>query len=210
MFSDRLAQCQSAVLAEEVLSSTRHNVRNKLATIANAAQYLATRAKTTDIWSADPRMARFFGLIETNVREANDLLESREALERAFHPHREPVSIAASIDEALGLAGVEAKQELPATPIIDADAAEITLLISALLAHVTATGDHDAIRLSATEGEDRVVTIRVAAPLRAGAQGDGSLPLAIARRIGRRYAAAITAEASEGTVAVSVVLTADC
>jgi hypothetical protein len=176
-------------------------MRNKLATIANAAQYLATRTRTTDIWSADPRMARFFGLIEAQVNEAKGLLDNRDAFEQAFIAIHEPVCIAACIEEALALAGLEAKRNVGITHTVRADAAEMTVLISALLGYVAAAGNRGLIEVSAG-ADDRLVTLRVAAPLRAGAHSDGSLPLAIARRVGRRYDATIGEDKSPTMVAV--------
>jgi K+-sensing histidine kinase KdpD len=95
----RLKELERRALVEEVLSSLRHDVRNKLAAVRNAAYFIAQKAKRTEFWSSDPRIEEFFKLIATEVSAAERLLSSKplgEAPELVAQP--------AKVGRALGVA----------------------------------------------------------------------------------------------------------
>src|SRR6476646_3505069 len=73
--SDPLGGLERASVAEEVASLLRHDLRNHLASIRNAAFYLRRRTKDTEVWRSDPRMAQFFSLIDDTVLTSTGLLE---------------------------------------------------------------------------------------------------------------------------------------
>ena len=74
--SDPLGGLERASVAEEVASVLRHDLRNNLASIRNAAFYLRRRTKDTELWRSDPRMAQFFGLIDDTVLVSTGLLDA--------------------------------------------------------------------------------------------------------------------------------------
>lgn len=56
------------------MAPLRHDVRNKLATIRQAAFYLSEKTKGTELWSAEPRVARFFEIIDREVAMLDTLV----------------------------------------------------------------------------------------------------------------------------------------
>lgn len=65
------------MIAEEVASAVRHDVRNKLGAIRNAAFYLGKKCQGSELWAADPRFPAFFKLIEDQLAEAERILTER-------------------------------------------------------------------------------------------------------------------------------------
>jgi signal transduction histidine kinase len=61
-------------LIEEGLSVTRHDLRNRLAAVRNAAFYLRKKTEKSTLWEADPRFPSFYGIIETELEAAEALL----------------------------------------------------------------------------------------------------------------------------------------
>ncbi len=61
-------------------SFTRHELRNRFASIRNAAFYLKTRVeKRTDLFHTDSRVAAFFALIDEELKKAEGLLAEGSA-----------------------------------------------------------------------------------------------------------------------------------
>jgi hypothetical protein len=52
---------------EEMASSVRHHVRNKLSSIRNSAFYLRKKVEETSLPQQDPRVPQFFDLIDTEL-----------------------------------------------------------------------------------------------------------------------------------------------
>ena len=69
--TDDLRAAKDLLIAEEVIAALRHDLRNKLAAIRQAAYYLKTKSQATELWDSDPRIARFFGLIDEQAEEAD-------------------------------------------------------------------------------------------------------------------------------------------
>ncbi|MFO0615177.1 MAG: hypothetical protein U0414_21475 [Polyangiaceae bacterium] len=80
-----LAAARERLVAEEVVAALRHDMRNKLATIRQAAHYLKTKSETTELWASDARIPRFFGLIDAQVDEADALFGASPFVDR-LHP----------------------------------------------------------------------------------------------------------------------------
>jgi CheY-like chemotaxis protein len=65
---------------EEVRARVRHDLRNRLASIRNAAFYLKTRVeKRTDLFATDPRVPVFFTLIDDELKKAEAIVAERLA-----------------------------------------------------------------------------------------------------------------------------------
>jgi PleD family two-component response regulator len=73
-------------------SSVRHDLRNRFASIRNAAFYLRTRVeKRTDLFSTDPRVPAFFNLIDEELARAEAIVAERLAPE-SEGPAAPPIS----------------------------------------------------------------------------------------------------------------------
>jgi len=77
-----LAPLHQRFLLEEGLAHLRHDIRNKLGAIRNAAFYLRrkTESDAVSLWRDDPRVPRFFGLIASEVEDTEKLLGARGQL----------------------------------------------------------------------------------------------------------------------------------
>jgi signal transduction histidine kinase len=71
---DPLFQVEATAIAEEVLSSIRHDMRNKIGSIRTAAFYLKRKLKTTEVFSQDSRLEQFLQLIEDEALRSNEIL----------------------------------------------------------------------------------------------------------------------------------------
>jgi two-component system, response regulator RegA len=63
------------VPARELVADVRHDLRNHLSTIRNALFYIERKVSSTDIFAADPRLRRFFAIVEGEIASANRLVE---------------------------------------------------------------------------------------------------------------------------------------
>jgi len=86
---DPLGAAEQIVLLEELASSVRHDLRNRLGNIRNAAFWLRRRFEGVRE-AEDPRVATFFSLIDEEVFAADGLLER---LHERFPPDHAPVDI---------------------------------------------------------------------------------------------------------------------
>ncbi len=62
-------------IADEVLSELRHELRNNLSTIRNAMFYVRRRIVGSELYDTDPRLRRFFDLVEVEIANASALVE---------------------------------------------------------------------------------------------------------------------------------------
>ena len=213
MSADRLRLCENAAAAEAVLAVTRHEVRNKLAAIANACRYVTTRVRTTEVWTSDPRVERFLAIIEKSVIDANAILENRDELDRIFPPVRGSVVVGQCLDAALGHASeisrLSVRPEVDMDCRVEADPAEVTLLLSALVRWATEeTGGQDPLDLSIAGNGAGQVAITVAAQGGVAVSGRRSLTLETARRICRNNGGSLVVDPLEGALTATVTLPA--
>src|SRR5688572_30541239 len=71
---DPLEAVERASQDAERQSVLRHAVRNKLASVRNATYYLKRRTSSTPLWTEDPRVQKFFELIESELGGVETLL----------------------------------------------------------------------------------------------------------------------------------------
>jgi len=72
---DHLAELRKTFVVEEVLSSRRHDLANKLASIRNAVFYVRRQVEArAPSLQEDPRIQQFLGLIDTELDQAAALL----------------------------------------------------------------------------------------------------------------------------------------
>lgn len=72
---------QVPVADADAVRALRHDLRNHLSTIRNAAFYLERRMRKTDAWDEDKRVPKFFELIETELEAAADCITKRATVE---------------------------------------------------------------------------------------------------------------------------------
>jgi signal transduction histidine kinase len=221
---DPLSSVARAALAEEVVSVVRHDMRNKLGSIRNAAFYLRRRVQPTEIWQSDPRVAQFFTLIDETVTDATKTLD--DPLGPRLRPPRQTARVSGRecVELAASSAHVPARVRLQvdaAPGVIDADRDAIALAVRCLLENaVEASGDGATIDLSAREdGDCLVVTVRdegegipesamdrIFEPFSTTKEGHAGIGLNIARRIARRHGGDLSViPAPRGTVATLVI-----
>lgn len=72
--TDPLWPVELSVLVEVATSDARHNVRNKLGSIRNAAYYVRRRLSKTEAWASDDRIEAMSSLLDADVTKANELV----------------------------------------------------------------------------------------------------------------------------------------
>ena len=201
--SDPLGGLERASVAEEVASVLRHDLRNNLASIRNAAFYLRRRTKDTELWRSDPRIAQFFGLIDDTVLVSTGLLEDRLSLKHLFSRSVARVSGPSCVEEGVAGARISRaiKIEVDAGPgDVVADRAEVELAIRCVIENaaeaaksrvtVTARSDGDRYVIAVSDdgaGLPEAVAPRIFDAFFTTKDGRAGLGLNIARRIVRRY-----------------------
>jgi signal transduction histidine kinase len=133
----KLRDAEDRLLVEEVIAAMRHDVRNKLAAIRQAAYYLKTKTQTTELWEKDPRMARFFALIDEQVDAADEAFTTHSSLDKVHTRDPKPTSTRSLVDEAAKTALDPARVAIGTIEERDvpADRGEIVLVLRELLAN---------------------------------------------------------------------------
>lgn len=105
MKRDPLNKAEQLAVADELMASSRHDGRNRLAAIRNAAFYLQRRVSKTELWTTDARVEQFFRLIEESVGQVDALFGARPSVETS-----EPraCALAAAVERAVNAARVDA------------------------------------------------------------------------------------------------------
>jgi signal transduction histidine kinase len=68
---------ERAAVAEVVVAVLRHDLRNRLSSIRNAAYYLMRQTQKAELWKADPKMEMLFQMIDSELASAEELLSAR-------------------------------------------------------------------------------------------------------------------------------------
>ena len=226
--SDPLAGVARAAIAEEVVSVVRHDMRNKLGSIRNAAFYLKRRVEQTELWQADPRMSQFFALIDETVVDGTRMMD--DPLGPALRPSRQPTRVSARecVDLAVSCTHVPERVRLTfnvGPGLVDVDRPEMALAVRCLLENaVEASSEGGVVETSAREdGDCLVITVsdegagiappfadRLFEPFATTKSGHAGIGLNVARRIARRYGGDLSViPAPRGVVATMVVPLAD-
>ncbi len=218
-----------AYLVEEVRSSLRHSLRNRLSVVRSAAYYVRRKVEATPLFESDPNVKRFFELIDREVATACDLLGTSE-LDDGRPPT--PVDLGeaarAALDDVSPPPAVRVALNLDGVPLVATDKDDLTLALGCLLENavdaVDARGGGE-VRVEvrpddeADAGDDRHVVIAVTDD--GGGLGDGAegkllepffttkpghqgLGLSIARRIAHRWGGTLQVAAVPGGAQVSL------
>ncbi|MBS2029991.1 MAG: hypothetical protein JST54_18970 [Deltaproteobacteria bacterium] len=194
-------ELERQVAAEEALATLRHDLRNKLAAIRNAAFFLLQ--KSTVAPGSDPRVETFLKLIDKEVLAA----EARLLADTPFSGLREHAVGPVRLEAVLREAGVPVVAI--GTREVSADAGEAAALIhwlqelvrglspaATLEANVRDTNDGATLELRATP----CPPVDPSSP----PPGMPGAALRLARRIARRHGAELSARAEGEGVVLSV------
>jgi len=207
------------IIAEELASLIRHELRNNLSSIRNATFYLKRRTQATHLWEADQRVSQFFTLIEDMVVASSRVLDDRLKLKHPFARSIARVPLRECVERAAACARVP-----PAVDVaidagageIEADATEVAVAIRCLVENaVEATPGGTGVKVSAENvGRQFIVSIidqgvgiplpnreLIFDPFHTTKEGHVGLGLNIARRVARRY---------EGDVTLQTTTTGTC
>lgn len=216
--ADPLAGAERAALAGEVASLVRHDLRNNLGSIRNAAFYLRRRVQGTDLWVTDARVPQFFALIDESVVASTGVLDERLSLKHLFSRNVARQPAAACVLRAVETARRAPEQtvEISAGPgDVDVDRDELSLAIRCLVENAleAGAGDRKVAVTGAAGGTSYVIHVtdegsgiaegdlaRVFEPFRTTKGGHMGVGLNIARRVTARYGGELTiAPRSPGT-----------
>ncbi len=193
-------------LVEEVRSTLRHTLRNRLSVVRSAAYYLRRKVEGTPLFEADPNVKRFFELIDREVSTACDLLGTGESDdERPAGPVDPAAAARAALDEVPTPPGVAVAVPAQGVPLVATDEDDLALALTCLLENaVDAAASHGGgeVRVEArADGEGQVaiavtdqggglpegVEARALEPFFTTKPGHQGLGLSIARRIALRW-----------------------
>jgi signal transduction histidine kinase len=226
---DPLGPAQLVAIADEMASLLRHELRNKFASVRSAGFYVRRRLRETEAWQADPRLDELSGIIQDEMRLANELLDQRLRLQHLFAaaPARvdaaDCVRLAASSVRGLGNGAVALEVEARSGSVM-ADPNELALAVRCLVENaVEATGNNGTVRVRAWPGAARyTIAIEdagsgieesrrslVLQPFYTTKPGHAGLGLNIAQRIAERYGGSLVfSQVSAGTTTVLELATA--
>lgn len=214
---DPLAALERVALAEEIVSVVRHDLRNHFTSVRNASFYLQRRARGSEMWSADPRVAQFFDLIDEAMVTSTAVLEQRLSLDHLFSRQVRCVAGGPCVQQAAALARGAAPRQVAVAAgdgVIEADPLEVALAVRCLIENAVEAAGAARVTAEAAEGwyviavadegpglgaEERSLAFEA---LRSTKPGHAGLGLNIATRVARRYRGTLSLEAAAvGTVA---------
>ena len=202
--AERISTLERLAIGEELASSLRHDARNRLASVRNAAFYLRRRAEKSDLWTSDARVPQFFDLIEREVASFEELLAT--TFRAAVPPPRAVVKmdVGQCLDDALRAAALPAEVEVVRAggPVeTEVEPLEMALGLRCLIENAAeAMGERGRLLASVREADERVLVVledsgpgiaekereNVFAPFYTTKPGHAGLGLNLARRVARR------------------------
>jgi signal transduction histidine kinase len=208
---DPLGPVQLAAVSDEMASLLRHELRNKFASVRSAAFYVRRRLRGTEAWQADPRLDELSGIIQEEMRVANELLDQPLRLQHLFNASPERVDAAESVRLATSCiraarGGAVALEVEARSGHVTADPNELALAVRCLVENaLEATGSGGTVRVRAVPVDARyVIEISdtgagihesqrsvVAQPFYTTKPGHVGLGLNVARRMVERYGGAL-------------------
>jgi len=214
-----LRKAEELAIVEEVVSILRHDLRNRLATIRQAAFYLQKKTATTELYEKDPRVPRFFSIIEEQIVLAEEDLSKHEVGAKVYARKSDGTSSERVMRRALEGIEPEVLRSTTVEPAeLCADEAEVALALRHLVDNAIEE-DPGAVEVAGTNAGG-VYAFRVSNrgsaldPARLGhysqpfvsEKGRRGLGLAIARRVAERYGGGIRALSENSVTSVELFL----
>lgn len=219
---DPLGAAEQAAVADEILSVLRHDLRNRFAIVRNASFYIKRKVAGEAAYTADPRIAEFFGIIDEEVIAASARLDESVDAAQLFTRRSVRVSAAECVRRAAACARTGAsgaRVELSAQDgDVEADPIELAVAVRCLIENAlesmpgdgvvtvrgTSNGARYLIHVTDTGAlPDEVDGEAILRPFYTTKPGHFGLGLNIARRVARRYSGTLALEPrSRGTSAV--------
>lgn len=222
---DPLRAVEQTAFTFEVLSVLRHDLRNKLAPMRNVIAYVRRKVQGTELWDADPRLAKFLDLMETEITAASALLENPPTMDAvhsratARSPALAALDLARSAVRHPGRSRIRLHDATDGAAVVEADPHELALAVRALMENALeadagavdarAEGDGDRIRIEVRDGGPGLSqaafsdAIEGRTPQRAGRVG---LSLKMAHRVARRYGGELELRPAEAGTRIAIVL----
>lgn len=217
-----------AYLVEEVRSSMRHGLRNRLSVVRSAAYYLRRKVEGTTLGETDPNIKRFFELIDREVSTACEMLGTSELEDERLAAPVDPAAAARAALGAFEPPPPHVSVNVPASgvPLVATDADDLELALACLLENaldaVESRGGGQ-VRVEArsdTNGRVAIAVTDEGGGLSEGAQerslepffttkpGHQGLGLSIARRIASRWGGTLELSSVPGGVQATLRLPA--
>jgi len=214
---DPLALTEALVLAEELASAARHDIRNRLGVVRNAGFFLRRRLEATDVFRADERMEKFFGLIDESVVTIGGLLDAPRP--RGTSADLSEAALLAVGAARTGAHAVTFETRLEPAPVA-ADPLEIAVAVRCLLENAAeATEPGGVVRLRIVPGPGEValevvddgpeveVSLELfARPSYTTKPGHAGLGVNVAGRIAKRHGGALFYSRRAGTTTARLVI----
>jgi signal transduction histidine kinase len=223
---DPLGAVERVAIAEEVAGAARHDLRGRLASIGGAAFYLRRKVAATELWGTDPRVERFFAVIDEEIATSTALLGERMALAHLFARRAARVDAAACVRAAVACARLAPDTDVRVevetdTGEVHADETELTLALRCLIENaVEATPRGGVVWVHGGRGS-AVFTAEISnaggglgqrpeetalVPFFTTKAGHAGLGLNIAQRIARRYRGSLLISSESAGTRVKLVI----
>lgn len=155
----QLHEIERAILIEEVLSSIRHDLRNKLANVRNAVFYIRRRQEQGGA-PVEARAAAFLKIIESELAAAAEIVGT--GLTLSAKEDSRPIDLLACADYALRIAAppytIKIDNQLQPRPGLYGNPEAVALLIRYLLEDtISAMPDGGKLTLSSAEAPTGIV-----------------------------------------------------
>lgn len=147
-----LRDAEDLLIAEEVIAAMRHDLRNKLAAIRQAAYYLRTKTQATELWRSDPRIERFYGLIDEQIEAADALFGSDAVLDKLHARGVGPTPARLVADEAARATGEGVSIGAVTDAELLVDRAELVVTLRELLLNAVEATPADAMERPEVSG----------------------------------------------------------
>lgn len=223
---DMLRKIELALIAEEVSSGVRHDLRNQITIIRGALFFLRRKVHGTDVWTSDPRVGDFFKAIEEQLDRATANVDPERIVERLFVRRSAATEISTCIDLALESARLDPKSRVTCEVIdctVDVDPAEVALAVRCLVENAAesvpeggpvevragpgASGSSATIDVrGAGDGFSGLTPVQAVQPFVTTKDGHLGLGLSMASRICRKYGGKLVIHAATRGSLVSLVL----
>jgi signal transduction histidine kinase len=184
----------------EATAVLRHDLRNKLAAVRNAAFYIQRKIErdAAELAERDKRLPTFFGMIRSELEAAEAIIADRVSR------LDEPVTATFSVDEALAaaIAGTPATRHVAPDLLAAGAAGEVAVAVRCLIGNAFEAGAKTVTVGAARVGERVEITVVDDGPgvsdENVAREGHMGLGLRIVRRIAARAGGQLALAATEG------------